>query len=220
MSCETLERVRGDVHTNTYDERMPRFLSWDDVEELASWMPESVARIVPFAAASGLRQGECFRLRDSDVDFEAGTVTVRQSKTRAGVRTVQLPQVAVARLREQLLARPPGTGLLFPAPEGGEFERKTFMSRYFRPAARRATLSDVDFHALRHTFISLMAKAGVHVSVIAAMVGHTDGGALLLRRYRHLFPEEAASAAAAFDRLVRGGVAQGLQPDAAVNVVQ
>jgi integrase len=40
----------------------------------------------------------------------------------------------------------------------------------------------VRFHDLRHTFISLMAKAGVHVSVIAAMVGHEYGDALLLRR--------------------------------------
>jgi integrase len=95
------------------------------------------------------------------------------------------------------------------------------MGRYFRPAAVRAGLGERDadghysgvvFHDLRHTFVSLMALAGVHVSVIAAMVGHKDGGALLLRRYRHLFPHEQKAAAAAFERLVvRGGVAQGLQ---------
>jgi hypothetical protein len=57
-----------------------------------------------------------------------------------------------------------------------------------------------------------MAAAGVHISVIAAMVGHRDGGALLLRRYRHLFPHEQKAPAAAFERLVvRGGVAQGSQ---------
>jgi integrase len=89
------------------------------------------------------------------------------------------------------------------------------MSRYFRPATRRAGLEGVTFHGLRHTFISLMASAGVHVSVIASMVGHADGGALLLRKYRHLFPHEQRHAAAAFDRLVRGGVAQGSQAPAA-----
>jgi hypothetical protein len=47
-----------------------------------------------------------------------------------------------------------------------------------------------------------MARANVHVSVIAAMVGHKDGGALLLRRYRHLFPVEQQDAAQAFERLV------------------
>jgi hypothetical protein len=57
-----------------------------------------------------------------------------------------------------------------------------------------------------------MAAAGVHVSVIASMVGHKDGGALLLRRYRHLFPHEQKAAADAFERLVvNGGVAGGSQ---------
>jgi hypothetical protein len=47
-----------------------------------------------------------------------------------------------------------------------------------------------------------MAAAGVHPTTIAALIGHSDGGALLMRRYRHLFPDEAGRAVAAFDRLV------------------
>jgi integrase len=204
-----------------HDEREPVFLTWEQVETLASWMPDDLARIVPFAASSGLREGECLGLRDGDVDFGHSTVRVRQAKTRCGVRVVDLPPVALRLLREQLLARPPGTDLVFPSPTGKLLDRNRLMGRYFRPAAVRAGLGEraadghyrgVVFHDLRHTFVSLMALAGVHVSVIAAMVGHKDGGALLLRRYRHLFPHEQKAAAAAFERLVvRGGVAQGLQ---------
>ena len=97
-------------------------------------------------------------------------------------------------------------------------------SAVLRPAAVRAGLGAIDadrrytdrhytgvvFHDLRHTFVSLMASAGVHVSVIASIVGHKDGGALLLRRYRHLFPHEQKAAMAAFEhQVVNGGVAQG-----------
>jgi hypothetical protein len=35
-----------------------------------------------------------------------------------------------------------------------------------------------------------MALAGWQAELIAAQVGHTDGGALIYRRYRHLFPGE------------------------------
>jgi hypothetical protein len=49
-----------------------------------------------------------------------------------------------------------------------------------------------------------MAAAGVHPTTIAALIGHNDGGALLMRRYRHLFPDEAGRAVAAFDQHVRG----------------
>jgi integrase len=204
-----------------HDEREPVFLSWEQVETLASWMPDDLARIVPFAAASGLREGECLRLRDGDIDFGHGTVRVRHAKTRSGVRAVDLPAVVLRLLREQLLVRPPGTDLVFPSPKGKLLDRNRLMGRYFRPAAVRAGLGERDadghytgvvFHDLRHTFVSLMALAGVHVSVIAAMVGHKDGGSLLLRRYRHLFPHEQKAAAAAFERLVvSSGVAEGLQ---------
>jgi integrase len=132
-----------------------------------------------------------------------------------------MPLTALRLLREQRLARAPGTDLLFPSPTGRPLDRNRLMGRYFRPAAVRAGLGRFDadghyagvtFHDLRHSFVSLMAAAGVHVSVIASMVGHQDGGALLLRRYRHLFPHEQKAAVAAFERLVvNGGVAQGSQ---------
>jgi integrase len=218
---QTVDAAILNLKPPAHDEREPVFLSWEQVETLASWMPDDLARIVPLAAATGLREGECLRLRDGDVDFGTGTVRVRQSKTRSGVRIVDLPPTALRLLREQRLARAPGTDLLFPSPTGKPLDRNRLMGRYFRPAAMRAGLgvldadghySGVTFHDLRHSFVSLMAAAGVHVSVIAAMVGHRDGGALLLRRYRHLFPHEQKAAAAAFERVVvRGGVAQGLQ---------
>ncbi len=40
------------------DEREPRFLTWDEVDELRSWIPEHIARIVPVAVLSLLRRGE------------------------------------------------------------------------------------------------------------------------------------------------------------------
>jgi integrase len=124
-----------------------------------------------------------------------------------------LAGVALKLLREQLLVRTPNRrGLVFPTPTGCEWSRHTFMSRVFRPAVRRARLDGMTFHDLRHGYVSLMAQAGVHPTVIASLVGQADGGALLMRRYRHLYPSETRLAVAAFDELIRGGVAQGSQP--------
>ena len=126
------------------------------------------------------------------------------------MRTVELAGVAVQLLREQLLARTPNErGLVFPTPTGCEWDRHTFMGRVFRPAVRRAKLDGMNFHDLRHGHVSLMAAAGVHPTTIAALIGHNDGGALLMRRYRHLFPDEAGRAVAAFDQHVRGSRAAG-----------
>ena len=57
-------------------------------------------------------------------------------------------------------------------------------------------MTEVRFHDLRHTYVSLAAAAGVGPGEIAALVGHSDGGALVMRRYRHLFPGALERAAA------------------------
>jgi len=185
-----------------YKSRTARALTWDQVTEISDALPEFLRRIVTVAALTGLRQGELLALRDSNVDLKAATVTVQEAKTEAGVRRVELPDLAVRLLAEQLFARPPGVELVFYAPKGGPLNRNVLMHRYFKPAVESVELQDITFHELRHSFVSLMASAGVHVSVIAEMVGHNDGGALVLKTYRHLFPGETRRAADALNDLV------------------
>src|SRR5205823_4951084 len=61
---------------------------------------------------------------------------------------------------------------------------------------------ELHFHDLRHTAISLQASAGIPAEVTAERVGHDDGGTLIRRRYRHLYPGEAASHMSKLDALV------------------
>ena len=96
------------------EEREPRFLTWDEAEEVRSWVPEHVCRVVPVAILTMLRRGELLGLRDADIDFENGAITVvgqtqrgqrTRTKTRAGQHTIDLGPAAVKLLREQQLAR-------------------------------------------------------------------------------------------------------------------
>jgi hypothetical protein len=59
------------------------------------------------------------------------------------------------------------------------------------------------FHMLRHTAGSLMALAGLDPAVASERMGHTDGGALFLRTYRHLYEGEKCVQAARLETLVR-----------------
>lgn len=47
-----------------------------------------------------------------------------------------------------------------------------------------------------------MARAGMKPELIADRVGHRDGGGLIYRRYRHLFPSEMRTAVGLLDALV------------------
>ncbi|MBA2476880.1 MAG: site-specific integrase [Actinobacteria bacterium] len=196
------------------EEREPHFLMWDEVDELRSWLPEYVSRIVPLAILTLLRRGEILGLRDRDVDFAAGAVSVSaqsqdgartRTKTRAGRRTVDVGPLAVRLVREQQLARAPSAdGLLFPTRSGGPFDPHNFMSQVYKPAARAAGFPDLTFHDLRHTGASLMVAAGCHVKVIAEQMGHADGGALVLKRYGHLYKGARKQAALALEAHVLG----------------
>jgi hypothetical protein len=42
----------------------------------------------------------------------------------------------------------------------------------------------------------------MRAELIAERVGHNDGGALIYRRYRHLFPSEVREAVSLLDRMV------------------
>src|SRR5262249_39373903 len=84
-------------------------------------------------------------------------------------------------------------------PSGRMWRKDNFMSRVFRPAAKRARLDGLTFHDLRHTCASLMIAAGADPLEVAAQLGHKDAR-LVLQRYRHLYPGASERAVQALDR--------------------
>ena len=160
------------------------------------------------------RRGEILGLRDSDLDLDAGSVSVfaqhqdgeqAATKTRAEGGAVDIGPWAVRLLREQQLARlPNGGGYLFPSRAGTPYDGNNFMARIFKPAARAAGIPELTLHDLRHTGASLMIAAGCHVKVIAEQMGHSDGGGLVLKRYGHLYKGARRQAAVTLEAHILG----------------
>ena len=81
----------------------------------------------------------------------------------------------------------------------GTYWRPRNMARTFVGVVKRAKLSDVTFHTLRHTCASLMAKQGVPVTSISAQLGHANAS-ITQSIYSHVLPgmqQEAARQVAA-----------------------
>lgn len=88
--------------------------------------------------------------------------------------------------------RPHTAELLFTTRTGRAFERHSFNAGTWRPAVLAAGLSGDRVngcHMMRHLFASTLIAAGVDVRTVAEFLGHSDGGALVLRTYSHLMPE-------------------------------
>jgi len=62
---------------------------------------------------------------------------------------------------------------------------------------------DFNFHLLRHTAGSLMALMGMDPAWAAERMEHSDGGALFLRTYRHLYEAEKRAQADLFGARLR-----------------
>ncbi len=78
---------------------------------------------------------------------------------------------------------------VFPGPSGGPFRAGSWRQRVWKPAITAAGLALLRPHDLRHTAVSLWAAAGATPNEVAARAGHTSV-AVVLDRYRHLFPAE------------------------------
>jgi integrase len=187
-------------------------LELEQLYEIASFMPERIGRVVPFVGTVGLRFTEAMTLTDDRVDLEAGEIYIPRDLNKSRTpKPVSLARAEIQLLREQLLVRPTGTRIVFPTGKGRRYSESGFRSMWApallgaglaheeRRNGRRIIVPDFRFHWLRHTAISLMARAGIRPELIAQRVGHTDGGALVYRRYRHLYSREIKDAVSALD---------------------
>jgi integrase len=177
-------------------------LTIPELYELASWFPEHVSRLVLVAGQVGARQNFWFSLTEDLLDLRAGTLTVpaELAKNRKEQR-IYLTEIETQLLREQLLVRAPRTELVFPTVTGQRWTRSGFRERVWVRAVAAAAMRNrkfegFTFHLLRHTAGSLMASFGMDAATAAERLGHSDGGAFFLRRYRHLYEGERRTHAA------------------------
>jgi integrase len=179
-----------------------RALTVDDLAFLAKWMPERVKRMILFVGVVGLRFTEATNLTDQMLDLDKAQVTIPRDLNKSRrTKHIPLTQSEVRLLREQLEVRGAATKIVFPTAAGKIYTKSGFYS-VWTPARKAAGLEGFHFHWLRHTAISLMAERGMAPEVIAQRVGHSDGGALIFRRYRHLFPSEISNALTLIDGLL------------------
>jgi integrase len=188
-------------------------LSVEQLYEFASWFPEHSKRLVLLAGMIGARQRVWFQMTDELLDLQNGALDIPATlaKNRRAHR-VYLTDLEVGLLREQLMARAPGVTLVFPTPTGKAWTRSGFRERVWVKAVDAAVKNDpargssvfegFTFHLLRHTACSLMALAGMDPAVAAERASHTDGGAMFLRKYRHLYEAEKRTQALRLESLV------------------
>jgi integrase/recombinase XerD len=165
--------------------RLPRVLSFDEVERLLSAPDVSTDRGLLHAAmlhlmySSGLRVSELCGLRLADIDLQRGLVQATGKGQKR--RLVPVGEVAMGLVASYLQRVRPRTAratevVLFVSPRGGSFSREGFWRMVRRYAVGAGIVPLPSPHKLRHSFATHLLRGGADLRSVQAMLGHADLG--------------------------------------------
>ena len=167
------------VKTPKVDNMLVRYLSDEQETQLLEVLKSKYVPIVLMALNTGCRQGELLRLRWSDIDWNAGTLTIRETKAGETRRT---PLNSIA---QQVLSELKSNHSPEPGDRIFSFDARN-LRREFDRAVKALGLSPFRFHDLRHTFASRLAMKGANDRTLMALGGWKSPA--MLSRYAHLSP--------------------------------
>jgi len=148
--------------------------------------------LVLVALNTGLRRGELFSLRWSDVTADMLTVRAAAAKTAT---TRHLPLSVEAKQvftdwRKQS-EHSAGEDLVFP---GANSKRLTNVNKAWETVCELAKLVNFRFHDCRHHFASSLVQRGVDLNVVRELMGHKN--ITMTLRYAHLNDDNLKAAVA------------------------
>ncbi len=97
--------------------------------------------------------------------------------------------------------RPARASLGVPNSRGNATDKRHFMRSHWNPLLKRADLSPIRFHDLRHTTATLLLERGVHTAVVQRILGHASI-AITLDTYSSVAPAVQEGALAQLDAVI------------------
>ena len=161
------------------DQRRERRLRAGELEALIEAAKQSrnqrILPVITLALETAMRRGEMLAIKKQHIDFDKRTLLIPESKN-GRARTIPLSIPAIEVLSKHSVT----DGRLF------AITANAFRLAWER-VKRRAGITDLHFHDLRHEAISRFFEKGLSVPEIALISGHRDLRMLL--RYTHPMSE-------------------------------
>jgi integrase len=175
-----------------------RYLSDDEARRLVNACRADFRFLVTAALLTGCRFGELADLVTEDFNADAGTLTIRTSKSGKPRHVVLTDEGRefFARMRLHASSNSPLLTKANDQPWSASDQQRPLAA-----ACVAARIASVTFHGLRHTYASRLVMKGVPLAVVAAQLGHSDTR-MVEKHYGHLAPTYIADTVrAAFDRI-------------------
>ena len=190
------------------------------------FLKSSYGSVYRLVLQTGLRVGEVCGLRWQDVDLGNGVLHVRQQsqasayrsparkrgepiittpKTETSIRDIPLTKAAVQILREQKsksftqIIVIEYRDYVFHSLEGNLYTTST-LNKALKQIAKKAELSPISMHTLRHTFATRCLEAGMKPKVLQEILGHADISTTM-NTYTHVLEDERVKEIEKLDQL-------------------
>ena len=171
-----------------------RVISHAEYQAIVSHLPKHAEDIVAVAYYTGMRSGEIFKLTWDRVNLKEGYIDLTADDTKTSEpRRIYLNKTLleifsnvgkIRRIKHQNVFTYRGNPLIS-------------IRSSFQDACKKAGIKDFHFHDLRHTFNTIMRKAGVDRSVIMKITGHKTMA--MFERYNTVDSADARSAMTQFE---------------------
>jgi integrase len=167
----------------------PVVLTSAEIKALADGLALRERTLVILAASTGLRQGEMFALKWSDIDFSQGCMNVTRSivygvigrcKTESSQKPVPLhPFLAdvLAQWRQHCTYQQPDDWIFASVPHRGRkpYWGQVILRKYVRPAAQKLGIQKhIGWHTFRHTYSTLLRSVGTELKVMQELLRHAS----------------------------------------------
>ena len=154
-------------------------------EALAEHEDQNTANALRMLMLTGARKSEVLQARWDQFDLEAGVWTKPAATTKQKAEhRVPLSAPVLRLLRDLRRNADAEAGMVFP--------RRPGLRRAWDAVCRRANITGLRIHDLRHSYASALAGQGFSLPVIGALLGHTQ--ASTTQRYAHLLDDPLRAA--------------------------
>ena len=148
-------------------ERPVREIPKSTITRLLNAADEDFRSLLVVAFNTGMRRGELFSLRCSDINFETGIITLSPYQTKSKrVRHIPVPDVALEVLRKRCALKRKNQRVF------SFLNRPDDISFKFKKLKEKTGIKNVRFHDIRHTFAINLIRNGFDISEVQQILGH------------------------------------------------
>ena len=180
------------------EKKLPRDLGKDEIEQMLRTITNIKHKcLLSIMYSSGLRVGELVRLRLEDIDFDAKTVFVYQSKNDKDRFTVMGSKI-IPMVQAYLVEHKPQYWL-FEGPDGEPYTVRSVQEVFKRAREKARIKKNVSTHALRHSYATHNLAKGIDLELLRNLMGHESLKTTQI--YLHITKERLLGTPSPFDDL-------------------